>query len=192
VKPPRVDDHPSTVLVCLVAKLILKVPPPMLACMLQMSGDSTGMVQALVCTPKCEKTPGLESYLSVEGSSPRWTDSVGRRVHPYPRRLTCYLGGHGGYVCSGGRVPMPRIDGLETNTREIFCQARMGGCLYVLSCQALYGVASQEPNGHGACLVLKSPWVTRRVCNERTGGKIISIHDRAGGLVWFVPESSSF
>jgi hypothetical protein len=28
---------------------------------------------------------------------------------------------------------------------------------YVLSCRALNGVASQEPSGHGACLVLKSP-----------------------------------
>jgi hypothetical protein len=59
----------------------------------------------------------------------------------------------------------------------------MGVCGYVLSCQALNGVASEEPDGHGACLVLKSPWVMRQVCNERTGGKILSIHDH-GGKVW--------
>jgi hypothetical protein len=56
----------------------------------------------------------------------------------------------------------------------------MGVCGYVLSCQALNGVASEEPGGHGACLVLKSHRVKRRVRNERTGDKILSVHDRGG------------
>jgi hypothetical protein len=83
------------------------------------------------------------------------------------------------------------IDELETNTRELFYQACMGVCGYILSCQALNNTASQEPGGHGACLVLKSPHVTRRVCNEWTGGKIMSVHDREGrhgmvcSWVWF-------
>jgi hypothetical protein len=86
-----------------------------------MSGDGTGTMHALVRTPKGERPLGLESCLSVEGSSPRWTESVRRGVHPCLRRLTCYHGDHGDYACSGGRVPIPGIDELETNTRELFC-----------------------------------------------------------------------
>jgi hypothetical protein len=48
-----------------------------------------------------------------------------------------------------------------------------------MSCHArlLNGVASPESGGHGACLVLKSPRVMSRVCNERIGGKILFVHD---------------
>jgi hypothetical protein len=54
---------------------------------------------------------------------------------------------------------------LMTNTHDLLYQVRTGVCGYIPSCQALNGVASQEPGGHGACLVLKSPWVTRKVCS---------------------------
>jgi hypothetical protein len=57
------------------------------------------------------------------------------------------------------------IDMLMTNTQELLYQACMGVYGYIPSCQALNGVASQEPGSHGACLVLKSPWVTRKVCS---------------------------
>jgi hypothetical protein len=92
-------------------------------------------------------------------------------------------GDHGDYVCSRERVPMPGTDGLETNTRELFCQARMGVCAYIPSCQALNGTTFQEPGGHGACLVLKSPHATRTVRNERTCDKILFVHDHGEGMV---------
>jgi hypothetical protein len=76
------------------------------------------------------------------------------------------------------------IDGLEINTRELFCQMRMGVCGYIPSCQALNDATSQEPGGHDACLVLKSPRVMRRVHNKQTGGKIMSVHD-CGGKAWY-------
>jgi hypothetical protein len=166
VNPPRVIVHPSVVLLCLFAKFLLKAPSPVLAHTLWLLGDDAGMVQALVHPPKGERPAGLASCLSVEGSSPQWTESVDKKVHPCPRRLTCCHGGHGNYACSCGRVPMPGIDGLETNTQEILSQASMGFCGYVPSCQALNNMISQEPGGHGACLVLKSPRVMRRVHNE--------------------------
>jgi hypothetical protein len=99
----------------------------------------------------------MESCLSVEGSSPRWIMSIVMGVHTCLRRLTYCHGDHGDYVWSGGIAPMQGIDGLETNAKELFCQACMRGCGYVLSCQALNIAASRETGGHGACLILKSP-----------------------------------
>jgi hypothetical protein len=193
VNPLRVDVHLDIVLLCLVTKLLLKVSQPMLTRTLWLSGDGTRMVHALVCPPKGERPPGVASFLSVEGSCPRWANYVDSGVHPCMRRLIWYHGDHGDYACSCRRVPMPGIDGLATDARELLYQARMGVYSYILSCQALNDVTSQEPSGHGACLVLKSPRVTRRVHNEQTGGKIMSVHDRGGeGLAWFIPESSSF
>jgi hypothetical protein len=75
------------------------------------------------------------------------------------------------------------IDGLETNTQELLCQVYVGVCGYVLSCQTLNGVTSQELGGRGACLVLESPRVTRRSHNDQSGGKIMSVRDRGEGLV---------
>jgi hypothetical protein len=143
VNPQRVDIHPSVVLLCLVAKLLLKVQPSLLAHTLWLSGGGIGMVQALVHPPEGERPLGLASYLSVEGLSPRWAEFVDRGIHPFPWRLIYYHGDHGNYVCSCGRVPMSGIDGLETDTQELLCQARMGVYCYVLSCQAINGAASQ-------------------------------------------------
>jgi hypothetical protein len=38
----------------------------------------------------------------------------------------------------------------------------VGACGYVPSCQVINGAASQEPGGHGACPVPKSPRVARK------------------------------
>jgi hypothetical protein len=58
----------------------------------------------------------------------------------------------------------------------------MGAYGYVPSCQALNVMASQEPDGHGACPALKSPLVARRVRYEQSGDKILSVHNHGGRL----------
>jgi hypothetical protein len=78
----------------------------------------------------------MKSYLSVEGLSPRWTESIDMGVHPCPRRLTCCHGDHGNHACSGGRVHVPGFDRLEISTRELFYQACMGVYGYV--CNTLF------------------------------------------------------
>jgi hypothetical protein len=88
----------------------------MLARRLWLLGDGTRMMQALIHPPKGERPPILASCLSAEGLSPRWAKSVDRGGHPYPRRLICYHGDHGECACSCGRVHMPGINGLETDT----------------------------------------------------------------------------
>jgi hypothetical protein len=50
----------------------------------------------------------------------------------------------------------------------------------------------RNPGAMSLAPVLKSPWVVRRVRNEQTGGKILSVHDWGGGLVRFVLESNFF
>jgi hypothetical protein len=88
----------------------------MLAHMLCLSSDDTGMVQALVHPPKGERPLGLASFLSVEDSSRRQTESIDRGVCPCVRRLTCCHGNHGDYVCSFGRVTMSGGDGMDVST----------------------------------------------------------------------------
>jgi hypothetical protein len=105
------------------------------------------VVHTLVCLPNGENPLGLMSCSSVEGSSPRWIEPVEKGILPCPRRLTCCHGDHDDYVCSLGRVPLLGIDRLGTNTWELLHQARMRVCNYVLSCQALNGVASHETRG---------------------------------------------
>jgi hypothetical protein len=64
------------------------------------------------------RPPSLWSYLSVQGSSPRWTEHIKGGFYPCQRVLPCGHGNHGDYACSGGRIPMPGIKGLETGTSE--------------------------------------------------------------------------
>jgi hypothetical protein len=68
------------------------------------------------------------------------------------------------------------IDMLETSTQVPLCLVHVGACGCVPSRQGLNGVASKEPSCYGACPVLKSPWVARRIQCDLTGGKILPVH----------------
>jgi hypothetical protein len=104
-----------------------------------------------------------------------------RGVRPCQRGFTCCHNDHDDYLCSHGRVPMSGTNGLETNTRVPLCQVHVGAYGYVPSWQNSSGAASQEPGCYGACPVLNTPRVARRISSAQTGGKTLSVHGHHDG-----------
>jgi hypothetical protein len=60
--------------------------------------------------------PGRASCFNVGGLDPRWTDPIRGGGGLVRGGLACCNGNYDDYACSSRRVPMPVIDGLETNT----------------------------------------------------------------------------